>query len=86
MVVTDSFHGTVFSILFGKEFYTVGNRHRGNTRFLGLLQPLGLAGRFINVASLEEQAESEIDWTDVFSRLDVKRRASLDFLSRNLNV
>ncbi len=86
MVVTDSFHGTVFSILFGKEFYTVGNLHRGNTRFLSLLQPLGLVGRFINVDSLEEQTESEIDWTDVFSRLDVKRRASVDFLSRNLNV
>ncbi len=86
MVVTDSFHGTVFSILFGKEFYTVGNRHRGNTRFLSLLQPLGLVERFINIDSLEEQAEGEINWTDVFSRLDVKRRASLDFLSRHLNV
>lgn len=86
MVVTDSFHGTVFSILFGKEFYTFGNSHRGNTRFLGLLQQLGLVERFINDSSLEEQTDNEIDWTDVFSRLDVLRRGSIDFLSRNLNV
>lgn len=36
-IVTDSFHGTVFSILFEKPFRCVANRDRGNTRFEDLL-------------------------------------------------
>lgn len=36
-VVTDSFHGTVFSILFEKPFRCVANRDRGNARFEDLL-------------------------------------------------
>lgn len=36
-VVTDSFHGTVFSIVFGKEFRCLTNSKRGNSRFENLL-------------------------------------------------
>lgn len=36
-IVTDSFHGTVFSIIFGKPFRCVANIGRGNARFLDLL-------------------------------------------------
>lgn len=36
-VVTDSFHGTVFSIIFEKEFECVFNSDRGNARFENLL-------------------------------------------------
>lgn len=37
-VVTDSFHGTVFSILFHKEFQCLFNKERGNSRFQSLLE------------------------------------------------
>ena len=37
-VVTDSFHGTVFSILFEKPFRCVANKDRGNARFEDLLE------------------------------------------------
>ena len=37
-VVTDSFHGTVFSILFHKEFQCFFNKERGNSRFQSLLE------------------------------------------------
>lgn len=36
-VVTDSFHGTVFSIIFGKEFKCIYNENRGSARFESLL-------------------------------------------------
>ena len=36
-VVTDSFHGTVFSILFEKPFRCLTNKSRGNARFMDLL-------------------------------------------------
>ena len=37
-VITDSFHGTVFSIIFKKEFYCFFNKNRGNSRFQSLLE------------------------------------------------
>ncbi|MBU2974888.1 polysaccharide pyruvyl transferase family protein [Zobellia sp. B3R18] len=46
-VVTDSFHGTVFSILFNKPFIAIGNTSRGLTRFTSLLNQLKLSDRLI---------------------------------------
>ena len=84
MVVSDSFHGTVFSILFGKEFYTLGNPKRGNTRIMGLLEPLGLEGRLVSDTEPVEPADSHIDWDEVYARLAEKRQESLEFLARSL--
>lgn len=53
-VVTDSFHGTVFSIIFGRPVRILGNRVRGNSRIESLLRMLGLkpdADQFIRVGA-----------------------------------
>ena len=86
MVVTDSFHGTVFSILFGKEFYTMCNPLRGNTRISGLLEQLGLEKRMLSDTEPVLPNDCEIDWEDVYSRLDVKRKESIEFLENALKV
>lgn len=39
-VITDSFHGTVFSILFEKPCVAIQNSSRGNDRFQSLLKML----------------------------------------------
>lgn len=36
-VLTDSFHGCVFSIIFRKQFLAIGNKERGLSRFQSLL-------------------------------------------------
>lgn len=41
-IITDSFHGTVFSIIFHKPFITKSNANRGAERFVSLLEPIGL--------------------------------------------
>ncbi len=46
-VITDSFHGTVFSILFQKKFIVVANEYRGLTRLQSLLKMFGLENRLI---------------------------------------
>jgi len=46
-VVTDSFHGVVFSILFGKPFLAISNSERGAARFKSLLSQLNLIDRLI---------------------------------------
>ena len=47
MVVTDSFHGTVFSIIFNKPFWVVGNEGRGMARFNSLLSQYGMEKRLV---------------------------------------
>lgn len=54
-VVTDSFHGTVFSIIFGKEFKCLYNKSRGSARFDSLLK-LYESGR------LDEMREFSLNW------------------------
>ena len=47
-IITDSYHGTVFSIIFNKPFITFINSKRGNIRFFSLNQTFKLSNRFIN--------------------------------------
>lgn len=81
-VVTDSFHGMVFSIIFNKPFYIVMNPSGGNDRYLSLLSQLGLMARI--VSDDLQPVYSGIDWSDVNHRLIELRKASIDFLKTNL--
>lgn len=54
-VVTDSFHGTVFSIIFGKEFKCIYNKGRGAARFESLIN-------LYNSGKLEEMREFSLNW------------------------
>ncbi len=54
-VVTDSFHGTVFSIIFEKEFKCIYNETRGAARFESLLN-------LYNSGKLEEMRQFSLNW------------------------
>ena len=41
-MVTDSFHGVVFSLIFGKPFVGIVNKRRGCSRFDTLMESFGL--------------------------------------------
>lgn len=84
MVVTDSFHGTVFSLLFHKEFYSIVNIARGGTRFASLLSPLGLEHRMGNVSQFTLTEPFPIDWQQVDKILDKQRQDSMNFLTNAL--
>lgn len=86
MVVTDSFHGTVFSILFEKEFYTIVNSARGSTRMSNLLEQIGLNHRLLCDSYSQELNFQAMDWDCVSSALHHLRRGSLDFLSKGLSI
>ena len=85
VVVTDSFHGTVFSILFGRDFYTLGNADRGNTRIHGMLQSLGLETRLVSDLKAAGSASQNIDWNQVHTSLATERKKSMEFLASSLN-
>ena len=59
-IITDSFHGTAFSINFNKDFFVFENSKRGNSRFDSLLGNLGLMTRIINSSDIDDT--NKIDW------------------------
>lgn len=85
-VITDSFHGTVFSILFHREFYSIVNIARGGTRFASLLCPLGLDHRMVDMSQLQLTKSSHIDWENVDNLLEKQREQSISFLNKGLQL
>lgn len=84
-VVTDSFHGMVFSIIFHKPFVVLVNGKRGAERFLNLLTLLNLDERLLtSIDSLDGILEKNINWGIVDTRLNSLRKKSLDFLTSSL--
>lgn len=86
-VVTDSFHGTVFSIVFNKPFLVIGNERRGMSRFHSLLTMFGLQDRLItDFASFDANKliAKEIDWESVNDKLEMEREKAVKFLKENL--
>ncbi len=81
-VITDSFHGTVFSILFNKPFLTIGNPGRGMARFHSLLNMFGLQDRLYQIGQEPAKADKKIDWEKVNGRRVEWKVRSLEFLRR----
>lgn len=80
--ITDSFHGTVFAIMFNVPFVVVLNQTRGNTRIESLLMDFGLSDCIVNSANFEIPS---IDWTIVNEHLKVRKSESLEFLYNALS-
>ncbi len=78
-IVTDSFHGTVFSIIFNKPFMAIGNEGRGLARFHSLLDMFGLQDR-ICVRDKVQHVQKEIDWSVVNEKRKLMQTHSFDFL------
>lgn len=82
-VVTDSFHGCVFSIIFNKPFIVYANRDRGVNRFTSLLDKLGIQNKMVFSAKefSIKQIFDTIDWDNVNNTIGVMRSISLNRLS-----
>ncbi len=86
-VITDSFHGVAFSILFNKPFIAIGNKERGLARFTSILKLFNLEKRLIfSLADFNDALlNQEIDWKGVNEKLDSYRKFSTDLLKTHLN-
>ena len=86
-VITDSFHGTVFSILFHKQFISINNKKRGSARFESLLSVLNLSYRLINEDNLTPTnickiLHKQIDYKTIDSKLKSLRIESIYFIQK----
>lgn len=88
MVFTDSFHGCVFSIIYGRKFWAL-KRHKDsdpqnmNSRLYTLFRSLGLSDRLIENEDADYDAaylNREIDYNEVDRRLNALRKDSSAFL------
>ena len=83
-VVTNSFHGTVFAVQFGKKFVVIPHATTGN-RVTELLDKLGLQDRYGSDAeTLVEKMENEIAYGEVFEKMECLRGESLRFLQESI--
>ena len=85
-VITDSFHGCVFSIIFNKPFAVTCNSARGNARFKSILSALNLQNRMTD-GSAESLARLKegIDWKEVNATKEILAQNSINFLESSLH-
>lgn len=85
-VVTNSFHGTAFSVNFSKPFYTViPNRKNNNSRQQSILGMPDLEGRMILENSPFPNLEESIDYEKVKTLLNEQRSKSVEFLRKAID-
>lgn len=73
-VITDSYHGLVFSIIFNKPFCLILNKFRGNARFLSLMETLCV-----------NDGMTDFDQKKTEGVINVEREKSVSFLIQNIN-
>lgn len=81
-VITDSFHGTAFSILFHKSFITIPHKTRGG-RMKSLLGKVDLLDRMTSEIS-EDLLNSVIEWDEVDEKLKIARQKSQDYIKTSI--
>lgn len=72
-VITDSFHGCVFSILFKKQFIACVNNSGGNSRLYSLFRMFGI-----------DTSADSIDYSRIDSIINGWRKISYSFLKQSL--
>lgn len=72
-VVTDSFHGVVFSIIFKKKFFMFKNDSGGNSRLASLMKVLQVTPELF-------ESNQTLDYDVIENRINLLREESKDFL------
>lgn len=85
LVITDSFHATLFSIIFERPFYVYITEPSKAFRISNILRILGLEDHIVNDIS-QINFEKKIDYVDVKKRLMEYRKSSLEYLSEILKM
>lgn len=89
-VACDSFHASVFSVIFNKKFmvfdrYSSKTQNSRNTRIENLLDMLQLKERhFYYQGDFADLMDKDIEWCLVSEKLEEKRRLSMEYLHDSL--
>lgn len=84
-ICTDSFHGTLYSLIFNKDFYSlVPTTDYPDTRRQDILSNVGLSRRCVFLDDVKIDYES-INYTKVEEEIELLRNRSREFLKVSLN-
>lgn len=84
-VITDSYHGTIFSINFEKEMYSINGANESDIRKTDILSRVGLQDRIIKSASdMCGKMFTKIDYKIVRKKLEAQRKTSVEYLEKAL--
>lgn len=92
IVLTNSFHATVFSILLNRPFIAVrlpGKKAKLSGRLENLLEKVGLENRIVDAGDTSAAkllAASEIDWVSVNQKVASLREVGRNFLREQLSI
>jgi hypothetical protein len=78
-ILTNSFHGTVFSIIFNKNFYSYKLKDERSRRITGLLSELNLMEHYIE--KIDNVDLCNIDYRLANIKIDKKRKEAVGFLN-----
>ena len=84
-VVCCSFHGTAFSIIYNRPFYTFHTPGNGS-RMKDLVSEIGLADRYIEEPLNDSECSWDIPWESVHAKLSVIRNKSYEYLINEVNA
>lgn len=87
-ILTDSFHGCVFAIIFNKPFVCLGNELRGSARFESLLSTFGLQERLVtkhDTSHILHLMKAPIDWEQVNQTRQLEKARAIRFIKENLD-
>lgn len=73
-IVTDSYHGLVFSVIFNKPFRLIRNQFRGAARFDAIFKACGITS----------DNGSNLNWTEINSNLNNMKSFSREWLKQNI--
>ena len=82
-IVTDSFHGTAFSIIFRKQFFAF-TRGILSVRLENFLTQIGLASRLLKTVHEDTNIDETIPYDDVWKVLDIWIEESKNYLRKAL--
>lgn len=84
IVLSNSFHATAFSLIFQREFFTVGRKETINTRMIDLLGEMELEDRYLDGAIGDWQSVTPLNWDQVKGRIEAIVEQSESFLRNAL--
>ena len=86
-VISDSYHGTVFSIIFNKPFIAFINYRRGGQRFVSLKETFNLNDRIIDSDNLVANLSLLLEPININqTKLSELKKTSINFLKKNLGL
>lgn len=89
-IITDTFHGSIFSIVTHRPFITlvrksIGENYGNEEKLTDLLERLKLDNRIVyNYEDIESKLEESIDYKEIESLLSNERKKSIEYLEEKI--